>query len=161
VAVIPEQTAFGADLVECDIDQQGQAVLARLACKQTQTVARGCVGVEYGVQFVMIGDGLSMAVATRLEGRADQDVIEAQRGGMFELCRPFRQRSDEKRVDEINSWRVRLKHVMVFHRSSFPVRPAMAWMRENAIALNQAINQTARTATADEPQTVFKAPIPG
>jgi len=25
----------------------------------------------------------------------------------------------------------------------FPVRPAMAWMRENAIALNQAINQTA------------------
>jgi hypothetical protein len=31
--------------------------------------------------------------------------------------------------------------VMVFHRSSFPVRPAMAWMRENAIALNQAINQ--------------------
>jgi hypothetical protein len=93
------------------------------------------------VQFVMIGDGLSMAVATRLEGRADQDVIEAQRGGMFKLCRPFRQRSDEKRVDEINSWRVRLKHVMVFHRSSFPVRPAMAWMRENAIALNQAINQ--------------------
>ena len=109
----------------------------------------------------MIGHGLSMAVAARLERCADQDVIEAQRGGMFELCGPLRQWSDEKRVDEIDSWCVRLKHVMVFHRSSFPVRPAMAWMRENAIALNQAINQTARTATADEPQTVFKAPIPG
>jgi hypothetical protein len=31
-----------------------------------------------------------------------------------------------------------MKHLMVFHRSSFPVRPAVAWMRENAIALNQA-----------------------
>src|SRR5579863_7501615 len=93
------------------------------------------------MQFVMVGHGLSVAVAARLERCADQDVIEAQRGGMIELCGPFRQWSDEKRVDEINSWRVRLKHVMVFHRSSFPVRPAMAWMRENAIALNQAKNQ--------------------
>jgi hypothetical protein len=136
-------------------------VLARLACKHTQTFARGRVGLEYGMELVMIGHGLSVAVAARLERCADQDVIEAQRGGMLELCGPFRQWSDEKRVNEINSWRIRLKHVMVFHRSSFPVRPAMAWMRENAIALNQAINQTARTATADEPQTVFKAPIPG
>ncbi len=89
----------------------------------------------------MIGHGLSMAVAARLERCADQDVIEAQRGGMFELRGPLRQWSDEKRVDEIDSGCIRLKQLMVFHRSSFPVRPAMAWMRENAIALNQAINQ--------------------
>src|SRR5471032_3073851 len=161
VPVVPEQAAFGADLVEGDIDQHAQAVLARLVCKHTQTFARGRVGFEYGMEFVMIGHGLSMAVAARLERCADQDVIEAQRGGMFKVRGPCRQWSDEKRVDEIDSWCVCLKHVMVFHRSSFPVRPAMAWMRENAIALNQAINQTARTATADEPQTVFKAPIPG
>jgi hypothetical protein len=93
------------------------------------------------MQLVMVGYRLSVPVLAGQKGRADQDMIEAESCGVLELCRPLRQCSDEKRVDEIDSWRIRVKHVMVFHRSSFPVRPAMAWMRENAIALNQAINQ--------------------
>jgi hypothetical protein len=97
------------------------------------------------MQFVMVGHRLPMAVLARQKRRADQDVIETECGGVFELRRPLRhvsnEWSDEKRIDEIDAWCICLKHVMVFHRSSFPVRPAMAWMRENAIALNQAINQ--------------------
>jgi len=109
----------------------------------------------------MIGHSLPMAVRARLKRRGDQDMIEAERGRVFQVAGPLRQRSDKQGVDEINSGRIRLQHVMVFHRSSFSSSSCYGVDAGKRDRAQPGENQTVRIATAGEPQTLVNAPVPG
>ena len=120
VLVLLIQPAICTHAIDHDVDEQRQAVLLRGIGELAETFARRFIGFEGGMQAVMIGDGLTVPVRTGHERRAGQDVVETQRGSVLELGRPVRDGADEKRVDEINTRRVRMMGGMVFHRSSFP-----------------------------------------
>lgn len=127
--VVLIKTAFGTDAVDHDIDEQGQLVLRGDIGELAQTVRRARVGFKNSVKLMMIGNCLAMPVASGRERRADQNVIEAQRRCVLELSWPVRQGADEKGIDEVDTRRIRMMSLMVFHRSSFQSRPAVAGMR--------------------------------
>ena len=89
-------------------------MLARRGSEFVQRGGGGLMGVEYGMQPVVIGDDLTVVRLAGLERCADQHVIEAERCRMFKLGRPGPEWSDEGGMKEIAPRRVSVRR---FHLS--------------------------------------------
>ncbi len=115
VGMLLEQRAIGGDAVDHDVEQQRHAVRAGGFGEFMQCFRRRLLRIEDRMQPVVIGDDLTVVRPSRLERRADQHMVEAERRRMFELAAPGLECSNEEGMKEIDPRRI---GVGEFHRSS-------------------------------------------
>jgi hypothetical protein len=108
VRVLSEEGAVGRKAIDHEVGQHGEAMLARRGGKAAQRFGSALLRREDRVQVTMVADNLRVSGPSRLEQRADQRMIEAERGGVREVRRPRVEGPDEERVEKIDPRRIPL-----------------------------------------------------